>query len=249
MFLLLFSLSLRHISVVRLGKRNTIANREIHNDETDLSSFQRQFSNLQDSSSWTIFADYHTTISKNYISSIIDAFPQTNTVIGRIGCIPNSYVSNLRKTKYCRPYPSLKSGFIISNDLLQKLKYINDTITEYDFGVLLEDANFYDDFRFHYFSPFHSSRGKEFSSSFWQNEPLELAEEFNHVAGLPVNIMLSPKAQGTFTIGSNTTFFGEVVETNPQFSIHLKCSNVSSIEEPPNIYLRNVTIGVNCFTP
>ena len=225
---------------------------EAKNKLTENEIFLNSISNFSkifdDEKKWIIFADYDTLLSINYLKSLLTNFSPIKTVIGRIGCLPFSSISNQRKTKFCKPYPVIKSGFVISYDLLKNLENINEETNEIEIGLLLQDATFYDDFHFHYFSAKHSTRGNEFAASFWQQDPININSEFIHAAGIPIEIMFSPKAQGIIKIGFLPEFNNKTVSTDPHFHISYECKqNITTIEQIPHYYFSNISIGINCF--
>ena len=246
-FTLLFFLQNNDFAIIRFTNANKNQFMQDSFEEININFFQSQNQNLIKNKKWIIFADSNTIIAANYIRSLTSSFPQAKSVIGRVGCVPNAFLSHKRKTKTCQPYPILKSGFIVSHDLLSELSDVSVNTTEYQFGELLKSATFFDDFHFHFFDAFHSTRRDDFAASFWQHERINLSEKFTHAAGLKAQLMLSPKAEGKICIGSSTEFLGKKVRTNKQFSINFECENVTKIEYPPKVYTQNVTIGINCF--
>ena len=245
-FLFLYFLRTNDFLVIRMGKGE---NKNIlEENEIDLNQISDLLSINQNGKKWIIFADYSTVLSMNYMGVLLDNFAPSKTVIGRIGCIPFSSISSKRKTKLCKPYPIVKSGFVVSSDLLENLKDINKYTTEIEIGELLQDATFFDDFHFHYFNAKHSTRGRDFAASFWQNDKLNISNELVHAAGIPIEIMLTPKAEGIIKIGFSPEFQNKIVPTDPHFHISYECKpNITTVEHIPHFYLTNLSIGINCF--
>ena len=239
-------LRVNDIAIVRTGFNSSQTTENVV-DSIKIEDFHSNLNNFRDNKKWIIFADTDTAISTNYILSILSEYSQKQTVVGRFGCIPNAVVSNKRKTKTCMPYPIIKSGFAVTSDLLKNLEFIDETKSELDFGVLLQNTDFVDDFRFHYFDANHKTRGEKFAATFFPLHSAKLDKEFLHAAGIPVDVMLTNKAKGRLKLGIGFNFNKESIEEQRNINVDIQCGNVSFIQAPPQVFTRNAEIKINCF--
>jgi hypothetical protein len=239
-------LRVKDIAIIRVGSR-ALDQAENKVETVKIEDFSKNLENFKNNKKWVIFAYQDTSISVNYILSILNEYSQRETVVGRIGCVPNSIVSSKRKTKTCMKYPILKSGFAVTSDLLKNLEFFNENKTELDFGVLLQNAEFADDYRFHYFGADHKTRGEKFAATFFPLQSANIKDEFLHAAGLSIDIMFTNKAKGKVKLGVGYEFYGESVEAPENINMNIECANVSFIQPPQQVFTRNANVQINCF--
>ena len=192
--------------------------------------------------SWYFFHDEGLKVSNGYLTSVLDDFYSDNVIIGRIRCIPVGYLLPNCSFRKCHQYPILKSGFVASWDCVSRFQF--NSSFEYDFGLSNPNSTFFDDMRFHFFSPLHHTRGNNFLVS--TRTEMDFDPRFLHIMGISFVGLMSPFTRVQYYLGIGFVF--NLTLHRYTNNINLFCSNLTEhVLFPPLYYMNTIDIPVKCF--
>ena len=192
---------------------------------------------------WILIKSNETGYSINYLNYFLKNINPNNTIIGRFGCIDNKYFQFKSFFIKCIKYPILKSGFLISKDLILKLNNFNNNF-EFDIGISLINSTFIEDFKFHFFSINHKTRGNDFLLTFFPLNSSNLLYKFIHISGLYYKYNYSPFLIVDIIFGIGIFFNNSIFKIN---TYPIKCSSKEIFIQEYQTDLYNNLIKIKCF--